>query len=116
MKTLKELQSRRKSIIEQLKIAETDLKNIKLDIQKLNLQIQEIDGLIEKKTKEITVSEHAILRFAERYLDLDVENIRAMILSEKLLTSSVGFSSGKFPIGDEMGTAVLKDNVIVTVT
>lgn len=113
--TLKQLQTKRNRLVDQRKLAQKDLGDIKLDIKKLDSQVKEVTDLIKIKTKSITVSEHAILQFASRYLDLDIENIKALILSDKLLTSTVGFSNGKFPIGEAMGTAVVKENVITTV-
>ena len=69
---------------------------------------------LEKPTKP-EVSEHAILRYVERVLNVDIEHIKKEILSEEVLdmVTELG-GNGGYP--NKIGyKVVMKDNVVVTI-
>lgn len=79
----------------------------------LNNVNQRIKAL-ESCSAEPIVSEHAILRYIERGMQFDIEQIRGNILSEKVRACIDTLGNGKFPIGNGL-FAVVKDRTIVTV-
>ncbi len=72
---------------------------------------REIKGLQESK---VIVSEHAILRYLERVMNVDIEQIRSLILTEDNVTLIENMGSGKYPIGNGM-KAVVKNKTVVSV-
>lgn len=64
--------------------------------------------------KPLQVSDHAVLRYIERVMEIDIEKIKAIILSDRAKAfADNGFGDGTFPNGDHR--AVVKDKMIVTV-
>lgn len=66
------------------------------------------------KPKAIRISDHAIVRYLERKMGLDVETIRKSILESELpaMVGALG-GSGKFPVNGYQ--VVLKDYTVVTI-
>lgn len=59
-------------------------------------------------------SAHAVLRYLERKLGINLDEIRAEILNEQILAQIEQFGSGKFPLDGGL-KAVVKQNVVVSV-
>ena len=71
-----------------------------------------------KKIKEgnkIIVSEHAMLRYIERVLGIDLKEIERRILTDEVKEQYKIVGNGRFPINDEF-RALIRDNVVVTIT
>lgn len=78
-------------------------------------KLKMVESQIEQHhTKEISVTEHALLRYFERVLGFDLEEIKEKILSEELEEHIDTLVSGKFPIGDGK-YAVVKNRVVITI-
>lgn len=79
-------------------------------------QVRKIEQEIKKLSSNdsIIVSEHAILRYLERVKGIDLEEIKATILNDKIieLTKVLG-ANGTYP--NENFSVVIKDNVVVTI-
>jgi hypothetical protein len=71
-----------------------------------------IETLIPKK---LTVSDHAILRYIERVMGVDVDAIRQLIASEKVENVVATLGDAKVPLGNG-AFAVVKNHAVVTVT
>lgn len=86
------------------------LSSKKREIEEMNRQIDKLRLSIG----EISVSDHAVVRYLERVLGIDIEDLKKQILPEytKSLIKSVG-GSGEFMI--EKAILVVQDNKIVTV-
>lgn len=69
---------------------------------------------IQEETKDPIVSEHALLRYVERVLGIDLEAIKRSILSEKVRGYIKQLPSGKFP-GDGF-RVVVKNRTVTTIT
>ncbi len=71
----------------------------------------EIEGFSEK---EIIVTEHAVLRYLERIMGFDLDQINKSILTDdiKLMVSKMG--DGKYPI--DGGRIIVRNNTIISVT
>jgi len=65
-------------------------------------------------SEEIIISEHAMLRYIERALGVDLDAMKKEILTEALIAGVAFCRSGKFPIKDGI-KAVVKNNVVVTI-
>lgn len=88
---------------ERLAVAERNLKKIEEEMKKF------------KNGNKIIVSEHAILRYLERTMGLDIKAIEKEILTDETLKQYRTLGNGKYPV--ENGCkAVIKDNVVITVT
>ena len=74
--------------------------------------IQKIDLL---SCKNIVVTEHAILRYLERAMGLDLDQVRKEILTNEVEQLSKNMGNGKYPIGNGC-RVVVKNNTVVSVT
>lgn len=78
--------------------------------KKLQAEISALDS-----NNELKVSDHAMLRYLERVLEIDLKQIEKYILSDNLVNmiNKLG-NSGKFP--HENGfQVVLKNNIVTTI-
>ena len=113
----------------ELKALGTRKKKIEKDRKEVLDQIRELTRLkqdLDKKLKEVhkdiakiqgagpVVSEHAMIRFLERGLGFDMEEIRKEILNSNVVAIASARGSGKVPISKNC-KAVIKNGVIVTV-
>lgn len=77
--------------------------------------IEEIDRQLEKLvTKEIVVTEHALLRYLQRGFEVNLEELKDKILSPTMIAQIDALGNGKYPIDGGL-RAVVKDRAIVTV-
>ena len=93
----------RQLINERLSIAERNLKNTEEELKKL------------KTGNKIIVSEHAVLRYLERTMELDLKAVENEILSEEVVSQYKTLGNGKYPVSNGC-KAVIKDNVVLTIT
>ena len=111
-----------KSLQTKLAEARNHLTAIENEQQKLSVewkkQKKKLDGIqrdIDKLTNaKPVVTEHALLRFAERLLDVDFESIEQLILNDDNLAAIRRLGSGKIPTLAGY-TLVVQNNTIVTV-
>jgi len=111
---LKSLQTRKA----QLEVEITQLMNSRKDVQKkldeknaaLNGITRQIQNIADKKP---IISEHALLRYAERVLGIDFESIKKDILSEQNVAIIDTLRSGIIPVKNFK--LIVKDKVIVTI-
>jgi hypothetical protein len=95
-----------------------DLKsNVKLWQQMYSLKISEIQSLTDKLKEmnkgDIKITEHAILRYIERVLGINIEQIEKSILEELDLETIEKIGNGTYPVRDF--NVVIKENFIITV-
>jgi chromosome segregation ATPase len=74
---------------------------------------EEIKKLSENNG-ELIVTEHAIIRYIERVIGIDLNEIKKVICNEKLINQVSALGNGSYPI-DNGVKAVVKNNVIVTI-
>lgn len=80
-------------------------------LTKLEKQIQNLTS----KQKNIIISEHAILRFIERAMSFNIEEIKAIILPGSVKQIINEFGDGDYPIDNGHHKVVVKNGVIITV-
>ena len=114
LKKLNTLQVKLQSEIEAIKI-EREILNNKLQNAERNLGKirEEIKKL--KEGNKIIVSEHAMLRYIERVLGIDLKEIERRILTDEVKEQYKIVGNGRFPINDEF-RALIRDNIVVTIT
>lgn len=93
----------RQLINERLSVAERNLKNTEEELKKL------------KTGNKIIVSEHAVLRYLERTMELDLKAVESEILTEETIKQYKTLGNGKYPVSNGC-KAVIKDNVVLTIT
>lgn len=93
----------RQLINERLSVAERNLKNTEEELKKL------------KTGNKIIVSEHAVLRYLERTMELDLKAVENEILTEETVSQYRTLGNGKYPVSNGC-KAVIKDNVVLTIT
>lgn len=69
--------------------------------------------IVEIRPKNLTVSDHAIVRYLERAMGVDTEPTRQMIIG-KIGGSVKTLGDGKYPIEDGV-TAIVANNTVVTI-
>lgn len=113
LKKLQSLLTKQKSEVEMIE-REKELVEERLDIatKRLNEMKKELNEL--KKNKKMIVSEHAILRYLERILGLDLKVIENEILTDDVVKQYKVLGNGKYPMGNGY-KAVIKDNVVLTI-
>ena len=93
----------RQLINERLSLAERNLRNTEEELKKL------------KTGNKIIVSEHAVLRYLERTMELDLKAVENEILTEETVKQYRILGNGKYPVSNGC-KAVIKDNVVLTIT
>lgn len=115
---IKKLQSMRDGYQAELEILKTKEQGIKQEIISKKSSINTINQRIanlSKNNEEIIVSEHAILRYIERVVGIDVDKIVEQILPEETKIYIENLGNGNYPINDGEFRIVVKDRVVVTV-
>lgn len=113
---LKGFQSRKAKLEVEIDELKEQQRGIQSKLSKAQNQLNGILGDIEAlKDKDIVISEHAILRYIERAMGLDLEQIKASILTDANKAAIKRLGNCKFPIGEGL-KAVVKDNCIVSIT
>lgn len=118
IKKLQSMQSTVEAEIEALKMTEQNLKQeLAAKRMSLNKLKQRIHNLSKNNGEGITISEHAIIRYFERILGLNMEEVTQKILPDKeaVLVESLG--NGHYPInGGEFKIIVRNDTVVTLYT
>lgn len=115
MKELHELREKEAKLEVAVEILNDNIKEAQRTHSKTVNQLNEVKKEIRSiGHTEIHVSEHAIVRYVERALQVDVESIKAEILNDNIKTLIETLGDGKYPIGHGF-KAVVRNKVIVTV-
>lgn len=116
---LKQLQSRAHKLEIEVAQKEKDVKEMQRDLSRLMSQLdgvqKEIESIKSTGGKVAVISEHAIIRYLERAMGLDLEQLRSEIHSDKFKSAYKAMGgNGRYPIGNGV-TAVVRDGVIVSI-
>lgn len=113
-----------KGLNTQLGKAKGEYESLKIQVKHLQKQstlkkeeIQELEKKISylEKPKELVVSEHAILRYFERVLGFNIEEIRTKLLDQQVrdCVEALG-GNGTFPTKDNI-KLIIRDKVVTTI-
>lgn len=115
---IKKLQSIKASIEAEIETLELKEKNLKQEIstKKMNLNNlrQKINSL-SKSSEQLTISEHAILRYIQRVMGLDIEEISSKILPQEEMQVVDRLGNGHYPINNGEFRIIVKNRVVITV-
>lgn len=110
-----------KDRLEYLKREQKDLdeevRSLQKKLSKKSKEIEQVKAAIEEeelRNRPISVTDHALIRYMERVLGIDVEKIRNDMITEETKRVIYSVGSGKIPIGDGHRLWV-KDRTITTV-
>lgn len=115
---IKKLQSMKASIeaeLESLNVQENDLRR-NINSKKITLKAinQRID-MLTKDSEVLTVSEHAIIRYIERVLGINIDEVVEKILPSKEVELIKELGNGRYPIQNGEFKVVVRNGVVVTV-
>jgi len=109
---LKHLESKLSDFNSKYDIIKRDYQEKQKELEQIKRQIKNIEQEINKlKNDDLIISEHAILRYIERVLGIDIEEIKHKIVPNKDTIKNLG--NGVFPINNFK--IKVKDNVVLTV-
>lgn len=96
----------------EVKVKNTEIYNKKNNVKQLSDKIKKLE---DNSNKDLVISEHAILRYLERIIGLDLNKLKKEIITNELkeVVKDWGSDSGSFiKKGVEY---VIKNNVIITI-
>lgn len=110
---LKQLQTRLAQKKGELTLLEQDSRLLNGKANKIRGEIAELNHKIKLATKQLTLTEHAILRYIERVMGVNVEEVRSKILTDKLKKLNDEIGDGEFHL--DGFKVIVKENVITTI-
>ena len=105
-----ELATKHASMRQALSTLQAQLKTLSGDCDFVD---REIRRLVKRSTQPI-VSEHAIIRYCERVIGIDLDEIREKILPSGMAMTVAKLQNGKFPVGASH-TLVVNEGIVATV-
>lgn len=113
---LKGLESQLHKAESEVALCKVELLSKQKEYDTLRMNLNSIKEKISKLTSntEIIISEHALLRYIERVLNIDIEEISNSILTDQFKTLVYTLGDGKIPLNNDF-TAIVKDNVVTTI-
>ena len=77
------------------------------------LAVESLETQLNRATTDLIITEHALLRFIERSMDLTLGSIEENI-REKVAEHAKFLGDGRYPLGGDL-CAVVRDNRVVTI-
>lgn len=106
---LQTLEQERETQIKIVEEAQAKLSKLKSEYNSINNEIWKIKNA---KT-DIVVTEHAILRYIQHEMNIDLDEVSKLILPEPMKNNALALGDGKY--NHEGLTRVVKDGAVVTV-
>lgn len=113
MPDLKELEQQKAKAQQEQSGIDKEINLLQEQRRLVTIRIQEINEQIIKLTTEITVSDHAVVRYFGRCLGHDIEEIKNKILPENIKESLKTIGDCMYPVNGF--NIVVRDNKVVTV-
>lgn len=114
---LKELENQKIKLEEKIKSLKSEenvlTKNITITSQKLS-EVKSSIANIKNNNKNIIISDHAIVRYVERVIGINLEEIESKICPEATRSQIRAFGSGSYQVNSNEFTIKIKDNVVIT--
>jgi multidrug efflux pump subunit AcrA (membrane-fusion protein) len=110
---LKALQTRRAAATRELQQLRDEQRGLSVRATALVAKLKDVDAQLEAASQELTVSEHALLRFVERTMDVDLLRI-AKEIADKVRPIVDKIGDGDIPIGDGL-RAIVRNKCVVSV-
>ena len=114
--TLKGLKTRKSKVDAEITLIQSEIENKKKEFNNKKQLSNNLKAKIENLNEEgLIISEHAILRYIERVIGLDMEELKAKILDESIVSYHRELGNGVYPLTNTDKKAVIKNNTIVTI-
>jgi hypothetical protein len=113
---LKQLESRQTVLKAEMEGCDIAISIAASQRERIRRQLTGVDDEIKalkQQAKDPVVTEHAMLRYIERVLGIDLEELKAKILTPEVRGQMDLFGNGTFP-GDDC-RVVVKDRTVITV-
>jgi len=111
---LKQLEVRRGKLQAEYKTALSELTDVREKLQRIERTMRSLEEQIAHSKTQPVVSEHAILRYAERVMGLDISEVQKQIMTPSILRAIETLGSGKIPLANGV-VAIVKDKVVVSI-
>ena len=112
---LKQLQTRVLSLRKELSSIETNISKNAEKRNNITERLQNYESKIDRLLKkDPVVTEHAILRFLERYNNFDRDEAINQIMPEEVKEAIMKLGDGNYPVNN-MFTIIVRNNQVVTV-
>ena len=115
---IKKLQTLKNNLVGEVEALYAHQPEIKHTIATKKTSIQILNTKIDKlmlQNKKLTVSEHAIIRYVERVLGINIEDIENKILNQTTCHLVEELGNGRYPCNNGKFMIVVKDGCVVTV-
>lgn len=112
---LKRLQTRRRELSAEIGLIHDEIATAQRDMAEKRKRLATIDQQIEAATvKEPIVTDHAMLRYCERVMGVNLNDIKKRVLCDEMAGLIDKLPSGKFPHPDGF-RVVVKNRTVVTI-
>lgn len=122
MSRLKKLQTLAATVKTRLDQKKELQRNLCREVNVLTNELKDIDKEIQEASlvnSPILVSDHAVLRYFERVLGFDIDEIKARIIPEEVQKQVDHFGGGAFPVNNQDDLPPfrirVRNNIVVTV-
>ncbi|MFA9468690.1 MULTISPECIES: hypothetical protein [unclassified Streptococcus] len=115
---LKQLESLHARLVGKISGLEVQQNETKKELSTLKQELNSVNQKIRalKHQSELIMSEHAILRYVERVLKIDLDSLVTSIVEDSdLLRQIETLGNGTYPMKNGDYKVVVKNNVIITV-
>ncbi len=115
MKKLSTLKSKLEGELDALK---DEQKLLSKQINAKNTQIENIENQIKKLKKDsngLIVSEHALLRYIERVIGINLDDIANNILTEEVIKQYSSLGNGTYSVNGGDFKVVIKDKMVLSI-
>jgi hypothetical protein len=111
---LKSLQVRKTQLESELRVLSKTLHETQKTISVKNKSLYNVNRELEAlSNRQPSVSEHALLRYIERVMHIDLKQIEKEILTPEVVKAIDVLSSGKIPLGDNL--LIVKNKTVTSI-
>lgn len=114
---LKYFEVKKTKLTSELELLKSEISNNQKTVAKINKDIQAIEeqiNAIKTQNTELVFSEHSILRYIERVMGIDIEELKEKILTKDERRAILNLSKTMDYNKDDF-IVKIKDNVVITV-
>lgn len=112
MKDLKQLETIKKKTEGKIELLDQEIKRLMDEKAGARNTLKQIQTQIESLLTDVVVSEHAIIRYFERYLGYNIDEIKQTILPENIKDKIKFLRNCEYPVNGF--SIVVKENKVVT--
>jgi septal ring factor EnvC (AmiA/AmiB activator) len=98
-----------------INVKQKEIASLRKQINTLESEVKQIMHQRDSIKRKIGISQHAVQRFRERILDIPVQKVKSLFMSDALVNKIIQHGDGKYVVPDYKNcVVVVADNVIVT--